>query len=426
MTMELSKQQQPSGSPDGPTADVDTDMEHDALRARKVSNASLLRFGTPGMQAAVSQATPQQAQASTRPTLNFLSSDARNLLRVAFGLRLSRAESHYNLALQELKFENLIKKKEELGTFSKLALSGLQKVIEAGISFALSEIAAPAAVVEMLAAEHIAVEAEPKILGIGVKTLESVLGLGVDKGKDALADAITEEKNNEKEIEKDQVTDYLSYVQSSSALMWQHMGEENLLASDAMLLAVFAAFDTQHHSIPIYKKQLQDQIDRYMASHAKDIGHRVETIYGHNGSEPDRHIRHETRVAYLVSAGKRQMIYVDKEYDMEQAMASVGRDVKPTEMYTRKDNAFGFGEQGLWYDPHQMHINDQGFKDYGGPMGAAAANPEPYSSAGHMLAPVEADLQETALAAHLQRWNKPPQTVIEGPPPFYLIAVSEK
>lgn len=383
------------------------------------ANATTTASATPQQQ---QQGSPEQqrfpssyTQGAPQPG-RFLKPEERSTLISLIVGRVGNAQLNYNIALTDLKVEKLIEKKEDLSLWTKLLIIGASFVLEKSIMHALSELKTAGEAVKELKKAAIKIEkkeegeAQEKILGLSESSVEMVVGLGVDKAKENQTERSTEMQGEAQEEEKVAATNYIQYLRDASSIAFQHVREDRMgTGTDEQLLALFAAFDPKRHLSSTYYGRLKQQIDTYMNSHAKDIGHKVEDkkVDGDKGTTHIQ-VRKETRVAWLVNGRKgRQLVYVAKEFKADEptfsdpgkgiAKSNVGGDTQPGEAYEAEENALGLEEEGTW--------NSSGKESKGRKAEVES----------EFLGPVEPELVDVALATHEKRWLQEPQTIIMGP-----------
>lgn len=342
-----------------------------------------------------------------------LNDKARARLELKFGLRVTSAQVAYNVALTDLKVERMIEKKEDLDIWTTLLIAAGGKVFEVAMMAALGALRVAGAAAKELAKEGIehGKEVEGKILGLEESKVEAMVATGVDKGKEKTTEMTGEAAGEGKEEEKGAAMGFIEYLREKSGEVFQHIREDHLDASDETMLAAMVAFDTHRHTSAIYHRVLGELIELFLKSHAKEIGHKVESVGKIDGGVDARKtVRKETRVAWVLNGRARQLVYVAKEFertDDEPGIVAQDR-IAPGPAYDAPENALGLEEPGTWHDSG---------KDLGGgrhaPAGDVHMEHAPVN--GDMLGPVEDELRDVALAAHEKRWLQAPQDIMKGP-----------
>lgn len=354
-------------------------------------------------------------EAASQPKIDktpFLKPEQRARLESIFLARVVDAHGSYMSALTKLQVEKLIEKKEDLPMWQTLVMQAGMMVLERAIMFGVAAVKVAGAAIKQLKKVEIHVEkegeVEGKFLGLEESQVETLVGVGVDKVKEKAIDVAGEAHGEGAEEDRAASTDYITYLKDSSMMVFQHVREDRLAtASDAELTALCAAFDGSRHTETIYYNRLKEQVERFLRSHAKEIGHRFENKTEKvEGGKQTSKVRKETRVAWLVTGrSDRQLIYVSKDFhaDTKHDIGAVGgayNEVRPPgDAYTTNENALGLDEKGTWHDKQKG-------KDFVG----AKEDVEMEN-----LGPVESDLKDVALAAHNKRWLQAPQTVTQGP-----------
>jgi hypothetical protein len=363
----------------------------------------------------------------------FLNEEQRGRIENMFMGRVLAAQSSYMTELSNMHADNLIQKPEELSIWTALFIAALGKVTEFAVMSALMDLKkvgkAVHALKEAKVMEVKESEVEGKILGLNEKTVEGLVGLGVDKGKEKITEKKTEAQNEAGQEEQTAKGSYIEYLQDNSMMMFQHLREDRLSsASDAELVAAMVTFEGSRWTHTILHARLQAHVDVFMKSHAKDIGHRNEKADADPNLDNDHShaVRKEVRVAWVINGRKeRQLVYMGKEFrsDDERGVGGTGKGAadpeniyepgnemdRPGPAYTASETALGLEEEGTWHDSRDRH--------------------EAVTKTSHMpkvepefLGPVEAELQETALAAHKKRWLQAPETIMKGPYGWIVVA----
>lgn len=382
------------------------------------SSAAATTHDAPQTQAqapAVGKTTLAESQPSSSPAPKtsgkLFAPEQRARMETILVGRVGAAQISYNAALTKLEVEKMIEKKEDLPLWEALLIAGGMKVLEVAIMATMMRLKSAGEAVNHLRKLAVHVEhegeVEGKILGLSEKSVESLVGLGVDKTKEKTTEIAGEAHGEGAEENKAASLSFIEYLRDASMMVFQHVRENKLAsASDTQLLALVAAFEGFRHTETIYYAKLSEHIKAYLSSHAKEIGHRLENVRDER-SGGHHQVRKETRVAWLINGRTApQLIYVSKEFT-----ADAKRGIRPDEdslsalspagAYNADENALGLEETGSWNDNKKFH-GDQ----------VRNAAPE---VANDNLGPVESDLQDVALASHRKRWLQAPQTVMQGP-----------
>lgn len=339
---------------------------------------------------------------------SFLNGEQRERLELLFVARALAAQDAYTGTLADMHAENLVKKPEEQSIWAKLFETVVGEVAEFAIMKALVDLHKVGVAVEKLKDAKIlevkGSEVEGKLFGLNEKTVESAVGLGVDKSKEKVVEKKIEAQNEAGQEEQDAKDSYIGYLQDNSMMLFQHIREDKLAKmTDSELLAMTVAYEGWRHTRSVYRAKLKTHIDLFMNSHAKDIGHKTE-----DGLKDDKkvHLRKETRVAWVINgrAGK-QLVYMAKEFVVSAAHS-------PGPAYDAPDNALGAEETGTW---NNHNLSGEGFLGRNAKNSDTTEQTHAKEAEPEFLGPVEQELQQAALAAHEKRWLQAPETLMKGP-----------
>lgn len=321
---------------------------------------------------------------------NFLNDVDRGNLVAEYVGRVNAALSSYLTAASDLRVDKLTEKEEEFPILGTLLLVAGGKAAESVVMGACTllrqsgRVASELAEAGVRSASH---EAEGKILGMSEKSVETIIATATDQAKDKLKASAAVALGAEQTETKGQVLSFVDYLRDAAMGLFQRFREWPIgRVTDAQLLALFTAFEGSRHTPTMYRRIIGQHIQKYMASHAKEIGHKEARQPGKLTSS-----RKETRVAYVTDGTNPPMLaYVENEYTQKDTPHGGGSQAGAA--YNANQNALGFEEQGSW-------------SDSGGSFRGAADEGEL-----KLLGYVEPELRDVALSTHQQRWAQTPAT----------------
>lgn len=338
----------------------------------------------------------------------FLSQGQRHMLVERLTGRVGAAYTSYCTAITNIEIAELVEKEEELPLWATLLMTAGGKLMEAGLGIIAESLKAEKAVVSKLAEAGVTgvkeKEAEEKILGLSAKSVEAIIAQATDTTKEKSKPAVAKVAGGgAREDAKSKKLNYARYLGDAAIMMFQNVREKPPgIATDAELIAIVESFRGDRHTIGAYQEALEAQIKRYMASHVKDIG-RAEG----KSEAPDRtynaKFRLENRVAWLVTGGGRQLIYVDRAFatrdDILPNEDPDGKYDTPSSAYTSPEHALSLRDEGTWTEPTPDKEHAKTVK-----------RKEPQVGYEKMLGVVEPEFVELALQAQEQKWQAEPET----------------
>lgn len=303
----------------------------------------------------------------------FLTQPQRTVLIAELMGRVNAAHGAYLSALGDLHVEKFVDKETEMPWWASIMLGAAGTLIEHGVMGAVRALkvvgAATHAVTEATGtiASH---EAATVIGGVTEKEVEWIVKTAVDQGKDALKKPVTAAANAGGGTERTAAMGFIDYLRDASMGMFQHLREDPPgYATDAQLLALWKTFDGSRHTPTMYRETLDQQIKRYLASHASKIGRRSDidgrTVGG---------IHAEVRVGWLKVGGGKRLIYLERTFP-----------------------AMGMQPGGAYVGEHALSMEE-------GPTPVAPLHGE------EMLGYVEDEFVDVALAQHESTWLQAPET----------------
>ena len=301
----------------------------------------------------------------------FLNAGQRKTLVDQLRDRISAAQDQYVAALGDLRFDELIKKTEELPWYLSLVLAAATAAIESGIGTALEALKTPGVAESSLNKAAVdsktaSSEIDSAVAEVSEKNLDSVAILApgarphgvepresatepfvrgvADVGKESVSGLAGRNVsvNSEETQEKEQAASYIDYLRDRSMSIFEHLREYPPgVATDAELLALFESFVGSRHTLTHYRSKLAAAIERYKGSSVSKMGRRV----AWDEKRDHQHVELETRVAWLVTrgAGKR-LIYVDRAFS---AVYQTVREQGPQTPVWRRSEAYDDGEHQL-------------------------------------------------------------------------------
>jgi len=307
---------------------------------------------------------------------NFLTDQQRPILIAEYIGRVNAAHAAYLSALVDLHIEKVTEKEEEFPIVGMLLLAAGGKAAEAvlrGACALLRRGGQAAAQLAEAGVQGVTHEAEGKMLGLSEKSVEFIISTATDQAKDKIKGSAAKALGAEQATAKGQALSFIDYMRDASMTLFQRFREEPIgRVSDAQLLALFTSFEGSRHTPTLYRLGCDSYLRKYMASHAKDIGHKEE--FGVKAGRMAES-RTETRVANI----------------------RVGNTVRKGYIQTELDNAFGGGvpsSAALDAPDHAIGMQEAGVE-----------TEEP-----RFLGWVEPELEDVATATHEQRWLQAPAT----------------
>jgi hypothetical protein len=325
----------------------------------------------PGKQTLAAQqpaSAPAAAAAASTPAApprKGLSDHDRSILERNYQGRVLAAEDKHTAAITQIKAKLLALKKEEAGLLFAIVDNVVFGMAGLGIKLAVKSLLAIGATEAALGEARIvgASIAHEEMSEVTSGELEAMVGGGLDSAKEATKAPLTKATHPD---EESPAGDFLDRLSERTAMWYQGMRENpTAYASDAQLLALFESFSAIHHTIAAYRAQIDQQLARFLGSHASHIGR--EGVAG----------QRENRVAWLSHGGDRQLIYVSKEFEVGATIQSRGR----------KGDAAEGAEAGPEESLESKISGSLGFVGF-----------------------VEPDLVQAALAAHEAKWKTPPKS----------------
>lgn len=349
------------------------------------------------------EAKPEEKSPEAKPAKSkdtFLTASQRSRLEAEFIGRVDTAELAYVTALTDLRVDKLVEKEEELPIWLSLLVGVGGMAMESTVTSAvklLKKSGEAARTIKGLGAgavEHELVESH--VAGLSEGAVEKLVGQLVDTAKEKTLAAVGKPgpaapgggaAGDGEDEQKPAELNYIDYLRDHALVLFQNVKEENLSSSsDEELLGVFASFDAKLHSVTMYRAKLEEQIKRYMSSHAKEIGHRVHARDKH----PAEFVREEVRVAKILEGSTVRYAYVSREYDQLPDGYAIPEKGIPGKAYESEENALSLEEEGTWSD------------------GPTSASPQVSGRADavpdQILGYVEPELVDVAIASQDKRW----------------------
>jgi hypothetical protein len=311
-------------------------------------------------------AAPMSATlSSANPPRKGLSDRDRSILERNYQGRVLAAEDKHTAAITQIRAKLLSLKKEEAGLLFAIVDNVVFGMAGLGIKLAVKSLLAIGATEAALGEARIvgAHIAHEEMSEVTAGELEAMVGGGIDTAKEATKEPLVKATHPDEESPSG---DFLDKLSERTAMWYQGMRENpTAYASDAQLLALFESFSAIHHTIAAYRAQIDQQLARFLGSHASHIGR--------EGAVGQR----ENRVAWLVHGGDRQLVYVSKEFEVGAVLAAHGRTGD-------RDTPERAGPEESFDAKIPGHLGFVGF--------------------------VEPDLVQAALASHEAAWKTPPKS----------------
>jgi hypothetical protein len=341
-----------------------------------------------------------------------LDAGQRQALVILFDTAVAEAHSNCKDALVLLHVEQLIKKPDELPWYASLLLSAIAAVATDGLSLLVSggvgaaakmlgsEMAAGAGaaianvnVAKMCALIAISPVSSPS--PIAPATVKAAVGKVVDTIKGAVVPGLAKSAsaNSPAAEQKTVAQGYLEYLGRTMDQKFADLSRKApSVATDGELVALLGAFAPENHATEIYVARFRGALDRYVHSHAPQIGRRIAWDARH----ADTRVELETRVAWLITkgAGKR-LIYVDRAFDatLQRQIHEAQDGASRGAAYDGGVNQLSLQEEGTWNTPKGSETRHE-----------KALGPD------LMLNYVEPELVQLALQAQEHVWLTRPET----------------
>ncbi len=333
-----------------------------------------------------------------QPGENFLTGAQRGILVSEYIGRVNAAHTQAGLALASLEMD-LKTEPTELPFMAEVIITAGTAAFAGTVMAGLKSLRKLGAVNE-LAEAHVhgvaEAEAEHATTRISEGSLDVLLDAAKDRAKGTIRAPVSGAEASE---EKAEALSYIAYLQDATMALFEQMREQPIgAASDARLLALFAAFKGEHHTQSLYRTKYKHHADVFMHSRARDIGHRVV-----DADASGRRVREEVRVAWVIENGAKMLAYMSNSFrpdDMPGGFSS-----EPGAAYTTNEKALGFDQHGPW----EQHGHET--------QGVAKSSNREFESF------VEPEVQDAALAAHRARWREEPKTYQMAPPTMALVEV---
>jgi hypothetical protein len=278
----------------------------------------------------------------------FLSPTQRTALNASVGDELTDAHEAYMTALADLRVAEYVKKVDELPWFMNLLLAAVGTALEAGIHAAVNAVKVPSHAAQIASEAHVSGEPAIPALSLSDKELDTVIKGGVDAAREhtktPLASAVAED--SQEAHERQQSLAYIDFLRDNSRLVFKKMRQDlRGTMSDASALALYASLQSDFKPIGTYRAAVEAQLRRYIESPLSRLGRRVAWDSRYGG----KRVELETRVAWLVVAGEKRLVYVDRAFSaLYQSMRDQGIDVQRSGAYDSKSNQLSLRDDATW------------------------------------------------------------------------------
>lgn len=365
----------------------------------------------PGM-GAVDTAAMGPCKANPNAPGCFLDKDQRVALVILYEQHLGAVRENCKHAVSELKVEQFIKNTDELPWYVSLLVAAVAAVLTDGLSVLLEGGIGLASGLALGA--EAATTAEAAIANVNVARMRELISITVpsaaapavaiskvaarkatDAGTHALTPSLAMAVSSDSEATRDKTAavGYLDFLRNSMDKEFDQLSKKPLsAATDGELLALYQFFDPQKHSTQLYVAKFRASVDRYVHSHASQIGRKL----AWDEKRDNSHVELETHVAWLITkgAGKR-LIYVDRAFSA-------------TFQRLHHDAPTAFSRSGA-YDSETHQLSLQQDATWATPLGQETHHEKPLGP-DLMLNYVEPEFVDIALQAQDQVWLAPPET----------------
>jgi hypothetical protein len=310
---------------------------------------------------------------------NFLTDQQRPILIAEYVGRVNASLMAYEDALISAQMEKLTEKEEEFPILGTLLLVAGGKGVESVLMGACKLLRAGGAAAERLGEIGVrgieGAKVEQKMLGLSEKSVELLVSQATDQAKEKIKGAAAGALGAEQATKKGQALSFIAFMKDAAFKLFQRFREWPIgRASDTQLLALMEAFSAERQLPSMYQRHVNEIVELYARSHAREIGAKTETGVGEKtGRIADT--RTETRVAMVAIGSNPPMeAYVRQKFE-----AGVDGKIDPSvteSLVNASANAVGLNEDG--------EVEFLGW--------------------------VEPELREVAKATHEQRWLHAPKT----------------
>jgi len=274
----------------------------------------------------------------------FLDPERRTLLLSECHTRILRAEIHFTSALNQLRVDELLKKEPEKSEWMMelfldvIGQIGVSTVVKAFHALKSGKLGSVQPYVENANQLSAAINASSDA------QLTTALGIAVGQGKAAATKKLgaqTDTANAEQGTQKTANVGYLSYLEGRAGKIYQYMSEGMVAGlSDSLLLTLTDAFETDNHSVEVYKAELSAKLKRFEHSGVSKLG-----ITKNEDFHPisDTAWQHDTRAFWVKTPlGKRLGLYqrTHQAIPATVRVGSVDREATPFDKITMEMEDF--------------------------------------------------------------------------------------
>jgi len=202
-----------------------------------------------------------------------------DLLVKGYQGRVQAAQLQYSAALNQIRFERMLEKAEDVPILLSMVLDVLAGTALGSVMSVMRMVKGGAVVSLDRELEHQIQTGSGErsdrpsmtvlLAGMDETSTQFVAKAGIDQAKRAIA--------KPSPTDKQMALDYMTQLERVSAIAWEHQREDPPgYATHADMIVLFHSFKMANgHTTPDYKAALQAKIDRYVASQAARIGRHV-------------------------------------------------------------------------------------------------------------------------------------------------------
>ncbi len=263
----------------------------------------------------------------------FLADDVRLRYLIDFKDDVRTAATNYKLALQALRFEEMLKKEDDLNWVLALALEiAGAHLLDVAVK-ALGGLKASGAQKFMSAAfksenfEGWSANAAKVLNKITAKQLETYTKVPITAAKKKVSDGVKNGSNAGDKAEKTAVLSYIDQLtEECDGAFRNFQSNASANASDAELAVLFDGMNPENHSVGIYKDVLGQKIDRFKQSGVLDLGRKDarDRMTGQVG------VHRDTRVIWLRDIlNNRRLYYQSQDGNADYSVIRPGDPADP-------------------------------------------------------------------------------------------------
>ena len=258
----------------------------------------------------------------------FLADDVRLRYLIDFKDDVRTAATNYKLALQALRFEEMLKKEDDLNWVLALALEiAGAHLLDVAVK-ALGGLKATRAQKFVSAAfksenfEGWSANAAKTLNAITAKQLETYTKVPITAAKKKVSDGVKDGNNAEPKAEKTAVLSYIDQLTEECDIAFRSFqSNASANAPDAELAVLFDGMNPENHTVGIYKDVLGQKLQRFKKSGVLDLGRKdaKDRVTGQVG------VYRDTRVVWLRDiTNHRRLYYQAQEGNADYAVIRPG------------------------------------------------------------------------------------------------------